>query len=459
MNVSRIFRGVEGIWGKNFRKVAAEVAPKVTAPARKTLTLTDPVTGKIIGLERTITRNGQEATARIDYLENGSRKITIKGGGDNDLWRTTSVTREKGASVFGGDKITVHKDTSKWWCYNEKSTLTKEYNPQGVLQHKGLKYHRNSGNEYHTYVEATQDRVYGEYPLEHSVESMLKDPRETKHIQHSLKKQYGSCYSGKLDTPRYSDNYGNFNAKETNYAKAVKAKEQAAIDAAKKAEQEAIAAKEAAEKAAAELRAKQPRINIGKAFNKDINTLTVKETTLANGTVQRTFTDPDTGKVLAKTEDLGILHKEWIYGGKADMIYMKQVGKDQPYILAKKGNYTQIRQMKKENHGYGVVDTIDDNLYYNDGASSLRRFSCNTDNSIGKIKIYDKTAAAKREQCPMLTEYYPDYPEFAVTQGSIGCSERGTYRTQKAREHLKALDKDAQNNVLNLEDLFSDYKA
>ena len=38
---------------------------------------------RIIGLERTITRNGQEATARIDYLGNGSRRLTINGGGDN----------------------------------------------------------------------------------------------------------------------------------------------------------------------------------------------------------------------------------------------------------------------------------------------------------------------------------------------------------------------------------------
>ena len=423
MNVSRIFSSVGQFFGKSSGKVA-EVIPEIAKPVRMTKTLRDPNTWRIIGLERTITRNGQEATARIDYLGNGSRRLTINGGGDNTLWRTTTVTREKGASVFGGDKITVDKDTSKYWCYGEKSTLTKEYNPQGVLQHKELKYHRNSGNEYHTYVEATQDRVYGEYPLEHSVESMLKDPRETKNIQHSLKKQYGSCYSGKLDTPRYSDNYGNFTAKETNYAKAVKAKEQAAIDAAKKAEQEAIAAKAA-----------------------------------ADGTVQRTFTDPDTGKVLAKTEDLGILHKEWIYGGKADMIYMKQVGKDQPYILAKKGNYTQIRQMKKENHGYGVVDTIDDNLYYNDGASSLRRFSCNPVNSRGKIQIYDETAAASREKYPTFADSYPDYPEFRVTQGSIGRFERENATIKKAREHLKTLDKDAQNNVLNLEDLFSDYKT
>ena len=69
--------------------------------------------------------------------------------------------------------------------------------------------------------------------------------------------------------------------------------------------------------------------------------MAVKETKLADGTIERTFTDPESGKVLAKTQNLGILHKEWIYGGKADMVYMKQVGKDEPYILAKKGNYTQ----------------------------------------------------------------------------------------------------------------------
>lgn len=455
MKISPILNGLGRVFGKNSKKVVAEVAPKITTPARRTLTLTDPVTGKITGLERQITRNGQEATARIDYLENGSRKITITGGGDNDLWRTTTVTREKGASVFGGDKITVDKDTTKYWCYGKNTKLTKEYSPQGVLQHKDLQYSKNVGNEKFTNITATQDRVYGEYPLEHSVESMLKDPRETKGFQHSLKEKNNFGYNS------YNDNYGNFTAKETNYAKVVKAKEQAAIDAAKKAELEQIAAKEAAEKAAAELRAKQPRINIGKAFNKDVNSLTVKETTLANGTVQRTFTDPDTGKVLAKTEDLGILHKEWIFGGKADMIYMKQVGKDQPYILAKKGNYTQTSQMKKENHAFGVVDTIHDYQYYNDGASSLRRFSGggNATNATGKIQFYDDTAAATREKYPTFANSYPDYPEFRVTQGSIGRFEREDATIKKAKAHLQALDKDAQKNVLNLEDLFSDYKA
>lgn len=50
MNVSRIFRGIEGIWGKNFRKVAAEVIPESAKPVRMTKTLRDPNTWRIIGL-------------------------------------------------------------------------------------------------------------------------------------------------------------------------------------------------------------------------------------------------------------------------------------------------------------------------------------------------------------------------------------------------------------------------
>ena len=117
--------------------------------------------------------------------------------------------------------------------------------------------------------------------------------------------------------------------------------------------------------------------------------------------------------------------------------------------------------MKKENQGYGIVDTIHDYQYYNDGASSLRRFSGggNATNARGKIQFYDDTAAAAREKYPTFADSYPDYPEFRVTQGSIGNFERENATIKKAREHLKALEKDAQNNVLNLEDLFSDYKA
>lgn len=68
MNVSRIFSSVGQFFGKSSGKVA-EVIPEIAKPVRMTKTLRDPNTWRIIGLERTITRNGQEAIARIDYLK------------------------------------------------------------------------------------------------------------------------------------------------------------------------------------------------------------------------------------------------------------------------------------------------------------------------------------------------------------------------------------------------------
>ena len=96
-------------------------------------------------MERNINRNGQEALAKLEVLPNGSRKLTIEGGGDNTIWRTTNVAREKGTSVFGGDRITVDKDYTR--CHNTKTTLVKEYNPAGVLEHKELTYNKNIGNK------------------------------------------------------------------------------------------------------------------------------------------------------------------------------------------------------------------------------------------------------------------------------------------------------------------------
>ena len=336
-----------GVFKSLFGSAKKIVQETPKAPQRMTRVFTDSSSG-IVKMERNITRNGKEALATLEVSPNGSRRITIEGG-DSTIWRTTQVKREKGASVFGGDKITVDKDYTQYWCYKEKTKLLKEYNPQGVLEHKELNYHKNIGNETFIDHKSVQDRVYNEYPLNGGYRDMLTNPNDSQYIKHTLDNK---------------NNYHKFaDGSSTNFTRAVQAKEQAVIDAAKKAEAEALAAKEAAEKAVAELRASQPRINISKALNRDINELTVKETKLANGTIERTFTDPESGKLLAKTQDLGILHKEWIYGGKADMIYMKQVGKDEPYILAKKGNHTQIRRSDEQ-----VIEQ-----YYNDGSSSLKR--------------------------------------------------------------------------------------
>ena len=442
---------VRTVFNRGTQKTASEVPQTVQ---RMTKVMTDSSTG-IVRMERNINRNGKEALAKLEVFPNGSRKMTIVEGGDNTIWRTAQVTREKGASVFGGDKVTVDKDYTKYWCYGEETKLVKEYNPKGVLEHKELNYHKNIGNETFIDHRAVQDRVYDEYALKSGSRDMLANPNDSKYVKHALDDK---------------NNYHQFaDGSSTNYTRTVQAKEQAAIDAAKKAEAEAIAAKEAAEKAAVELRAKQPRINIAKALNKDINELTVKETKLADGTIERTFTDPASGKVLAKTQDMGLLHKEWIYGGKADMIYMKQVGSEKPYIVAKKGNYTQIDYVKtnynwKLQDGKYHKDYISEQ-YYNDGVNSLKRTTGGDQaysDASGRVTVYDSTAGEKRAKYPDLANDYPDYPIVYMRNGEAMhnpyCNNL-TNAQKQANRFVKELDNDAQKNVLDLKDLFSGYKA
>ena len=435
------------MFGRSAKTVVKQAAEQALVTRRMTRTLTDPITGAVTGLERNITRNGEEALARLEYLPNGSTKMTIfNKDGFAPEWRTKTVTREKGASVFGGDKVTVEKDYTHYWCYNEKTKLTKEYNKAGSLEHKGLDYYKNSGNETFIRHTASQDKVYAEYPLTSGSKGMLTNPNENQYIQHAL--------DGK-------NNYGRFVQKETNYEKIIAAKEQAAIDAAKKAEQGAAAAKLAAEKAVAELAAKQPRINISKALGRNIDELTVKETKLANGAIERTFSDPETGKVLAKTQDLGIGHKEWIYGGKADMIFMSQVGKDTPYIVAKKGNYTQVDYVRRDRQGNPIHIA---KQYYNDGASSLERdvFGNEVYSAKGRVQVFDPSAANARAKYPNIAKDYPDYPKYPIWQGeaSRGAYDYGwTPLQNRVNTRVRELNTDAKQNVINLNDLFSAYKA
>ena len=192
--------------------------------------------------------------------------------------------------------------------------------------------------------------------------------------------------------------------------------------------------------------------------------MTVKETKLANGTIERTFTDPESGKLLAKTQDLGILHKEWIYGGKADMIYMKQVGKDTPYILAKKGNYTQVSCVSGKRFKFTPSKPhYIKNQYYNDGFSSLKRsYAANTlyHDAYGNVTVYDKTAAARRNEDPGLAEYIPDYPKIYIERGQVmtrPTQTRLSFAEEQADKYIRELDIDAQKNFLNFDDLFSNY--
>ena len=240
---------IKSLFGSVSKKIGQETAK---APERMTRVFTDSSSG-IVKMERSINRNGKEALATLEVSPNGSRRLRIEYSPGVSSERTTQITREKGVSVFGGDKVTIdkvygHND----WGDNLK--LVKEYSPQGVLEHKELHYNRPI--EGHWPNHAVQDRVYNEYPLSSGYRDMISDPQASRYVKHVFNKE---------------NNYFRFaDGSSTNYTSAIQAKEQAAIDAAKKIEAEALAAKEAAGKATAELRAKQPRINISKALNKDI---------------------------------------------------------------------------------------------------------------------------------------------------------------------------------------------
>ena len=100
-------------------KPAIETAQTVPAKIQSmTRTLRDPITGKVTGLEREIKLEGREkGLARIDYLGEGKRKITIFNENNFPfLWETKAITREEGGSVFGGSRINI--DKGRFW-YNE----------------------------------------------------------------------------------------------------------------------------------------------------------------------------------------------------------------------------------------------------------------------------------------------------------------------------------------------------
>lgn len=439
------FGKVFSFFGRNAKK-AMPLAEGATKVPFRTKVMTDIDTG-IIRMEREFSKNGDTFLARVERqpLPNGGEKTTTKifgakpeggyyfGQGDEGVraFREKEVVRNTKGSILGGDRVQINKNYHETMSSTAHyDNLTKDYNPQGILEHKELEHKYRHWNKPKN---AVQDRVYEEYPLNHSIPEMLENPGTHTNYKH------------KLDG---SSNYYHFSSPDTHYSKAVAAKEQAAIDAAKKA--------------AAELKAKQPRINISKALNRDINDLVAKETKLADGTIERIFSDPVSGEILAKTQDKGLLHKEWIYGGKANMVYMKQVGKDKPYILAKKGNYTQLDYLADCKYLPSGEKYIK-NQYYNDGNSHLvRSYGSNQiyNDTEGQVKVFDKTAAERREMFPTLDN--PDYPNVPIYQGYAATNAyqtRLSYAQEMANRELGKLNKDAQKNLVDLQDLFTEYKA
>lgn len=452
VSLGSVTTGLKNIFGKGQGKVAKAVAQEVAAPVRMTSVMTDVSTG-IVKMEREITYAGKNALATVEKLPNGATKLRITGGGDNPISRTKIVTREKGTSVFGGDRITIEKNKTKNWCYGEKSTLVKEYNPAGALEHKELDFVHEAGNGLsYTKNKAVQDRVYQEHPISSAANDMLVSPLGQKNYKHALND---------------SNNYKNFADKGTNYSRTIASREQAAIDMAKKAEDEIAAVKLAAEKTAAELKAVRPRINVEKLLNKNIEDFVMKETKLADGTIEKIYTAPNSSQVIIKTQDKGLLHREWIYGGKADMVFMKQVGKDTPYILSKKGDYTQVSSSKpsfmkttngetavwKDQYGRPVTNTIDAQYYF-DGIHSYKGGKYKND---AKLSMpYNETSKYKNST-PDAQKTYDSMAKDYLEPGSSKQHRWYQNLDQYEGPEMKKQYEAAQNNYIDLEDSLKGY--
>jgi hypothetical protein len=377
-------------------------------------------------MEREINYAGKKAWASVEVFPNGTRKLQITGGGDNPIRRTTQITRNAKANVFGGDEIVISKDTSKYWCYNEKQTLTKQYSPNGVLEHKELNFAHSSGNGLNDYTHvATQDKLYNEVNLTNSAEDMYKVKPENSHnIMHSL--------DGKT-------NYGT--DRVSKYEKAVAAQKQAKINAAKKAEEEAIAAQKAAEEAAAKLKAEAPKLNAGRILGRDLSSLKKTEIPCKNGKTIRLYRDPETNKLLLKTEDQGTLHKEWFYNTSKGNIYLKQVGKNNPYVVVKNGNYTQIYNLKDK---YGNELSF---LHYQ-GPDGTIKWNLQDKTIVGNVGKVNVTTGNKTQQYAVGCGQV----EHKLKDGAFDMVEH-----EKAKQVYKKATKDAESKILNIYKLLKDY--
>lgn len=433
--------------GKNVKN-AVELTQKAVKISPQTKVFTNSATG-VVTYKRPIMYNGKTANATLDtWVENGKKmsKMRIEGEGISTINRTKAITREQGGSVFGGERITIEKNDTKHWCYSESSKLVKDYNKAAKLEHKEYTISHSSGNGLGDWKHsAVQDRVYDECQLTSSVNNMLTNPHQSEYFQHTL--------DG-------ANNYYKFAVKGTNYTKTVAAKEQAALEAAQKAAREA------------EL-AIRPRINVGKVLGVDISNLQRVEKTLADGSIERIYTKPGSDKVLLKTVDKGILHQEWIYGGKADMIYMKQVGEGTPYIFAKKGNSIQLSSER-------LVEGSDGLPFIN---PRTRKFAARSDNSLyyydglNSVKYDPKGLAINDEviQIKVPYKFHPDYvngsestkklmDKIYLSNNSKFAYESLNHYGQRvhgrdSKVYYKELFEKVKSNYINLKDLFTPYSV
>lgn len=469
IGLKQIYGGVKTMFGRSSIKAVSTLAE--TKPARMTKVYTDSATG-VTTMEReflTQTKDGQDYyklfKVESEVLEDGTKVTRTHvwgrspnteyhfGFGGDAIDRTKKIATKD--SILGGKQVTINKKYEDTFAMSGRNeNLVKEYDADGQLWHKEIDYSNTNGYQ----VKATQDRVYDEYPLTSSATDMYEEPVKHPNYKHTLaKKRPNEKFFGMEHS-----NHGNFRVQGSKYADAIQAKEAAKIaETEAKAEAEK-AAKLAAEKAAAELAKKRPRINVGKVLNGfNIDELKVIEKVQPNGGVKRYYFKPETGpgnrKPVIVTYDHGSLHKEWIHNGKEDIIYMKQVGDDKPYIYMQKGNYKQISTVDKD--GYTVNQqffTDGKNKYYRNGREHNYYFEGEMENpyygkeycETGDQKIVKYTSHHRHTsgelRPPVLPKGYYCIDDFQVGGQEI--------------RNMKNVKQAAEENYVDLADLFAPYK-
>ncbi len=404
-----------------------------------TRTITDPITGAVSGLEREITLEaGKKGVARIDYLGEGKRKITIFNEDNFPFFcETKTITREEGGSAFGGSRIRIDKDKDRHWTYTKNIRVQKDYSKAGSLEHKELTYNHVSGNGLNDYrYNASMDRVYAEFPLTSSYQDMGTRPHNTAGVQHSIT----------WDGGRPENNYYKFTQNGTNYQNIIEAKKAAEQARIAEAEAAKAAAIKAEQEAVEKLVASRPKVNTGKVFGKNIEEFKCIEETKDDGSIIRRYFDPNAsnGKSnpMITTIDRGSYHEEIIYDPRKGIkLTYKKIGNGQPKIEMSKGWRHRYTSEYNEESGYRSNVQI-----YNDGQNYVEFY--------GRGNYSPKQVVTKNPHSTELQAQRGESEYIYLSPYRSFTPEQNKALTKRRKE----IELDMANNEVDLIDLFSPYK-
>ena len=127
---------------------------------------------------------------------------------------------------------------------------------------------------------------------------------------------------------------------------------------------------------AEQLVASRPKLNTGKLFGYGSDQLNLSQVITKDGVHVRYYRKPGSNKIVLKTEDKGLSHKEWAYGDRAgDLTYLKTVG-DDVYLVRKKDEVTEIARRTKK-YKDGIEQTLTTETVVGDGMKRTLRTGFN----------------------------------------------------------------------------------